>query len=401
MELGEHGEVSCVLMRKDEDGRWKRATGARRRDDRYRARAYFRAWDGTRGEVSRMAARSDEARAAVLAGLADALRRRTSDLTGDTRLGEAARAWVAELSSPSSRLSPNSVQLYSWVVERIVCGGVDSVEALRLREFNHAPRVREYLQVVADRHGAATAKSTKSVLSGVIDFAILHGAVDTNQVRAVPPARATGARVSERDHRRALNLDEALHLQEVADARAASSDVGRSRRKWLDSADLVAFMLGTGARISEGLGVEWDDLDLETGRCLLRGTKTSSSHRSVTLPESSLLLRMRSRAARVSTRGYIFASPMSVDRDGRWELRSAERALRALLDEAGLDWAVTHTLRRTVATRLDEAGAPVRRIADQLGHRNVRTTIDAYLGRDLLGDKADLAALLDKAASER
>lgn len=40
-----------------------------------------------------------------------------------------------------------------------------------------------------------------------------------------------------------------------------------------------------------------------------------------------------------------------------------------------------HTLRKTVATLLDDAGLPAQQVADLLGHSRVSMTQDVYLGR--------------------
>jgi integrase len=55
--------------------------------------------------------------------------------------------------------------------------------------------------------------------------------------------------------------------------------------------------------------------------------------------------------------------------------------LRTALDRAGFPWATSHTFRKTVATRLDEAGLSARQIADHLGHSWPSLTQDVYLGR--------------------
>lgn len=44
---------------------------------------------------------------------------------------------------------------------------------------------------------------------------------------------------------------------------------------------------------------------------------------------------------------------------------------------------MTHTLRKTVASVLDDADVPTRRTSDQLGHAKVSMTQDRYLGRRL------------------
>ena len=61
-------------------------------------------------------------------------------------------------------------------------------------------------------------------------------------------------------------------------------------------------------------------------------------------------------------------------------VRRVWRQVRSTLD---LDGLVTHTLRKTVATFLDDADVSTRRISDQLGHAKVSMTQDRYLGRRL------------------
>jgi integrase len=62
--------------------------------------------------------------------------------------------------------------------------------------------------------------------------------------------------------------------------------------------------------------------------------------------------------------------------------------LREVLDRLGYGWVHSHTLRKTVATRLDEAGLTAREIADQLGHAKPSLTQDVYLGRKVVSARA-------------
>ncbi len=68
---------------------------------------------------------------------------------------------------------------------------------------------------------------------------------------------------------------------------------------------------------------------------------------------------------------------------------SAKR--RRVLDSAGYDWVSSHVFRKTVATRLDEAGLSARQIADHLGHNRPSLTQDVYMGRGLAGPEAATA----------
>jgi integrase len=48
-----------------------------------------------------------------------------------------------------------------------------------------------------------------------------------------------------------------------------------------------------------------------------------------------------------------------------------------------MDGMVSHTLRKTVASFLDDSDVSARKISDQLGHSRVSMTQDRYLGRKL------------------
>ncbi|HCG2990666.1 hypothetical protein CHU71_09490 [Corynebacterium sp. LK14] len=70
-----------------------------------------------------------------------------------------------------------------------------------------------------------------------------------------------------------------------------------------------------------------------------------------------------------------------------WQRGYATKELRRVLDPAGLSWVTFHTFRKTVATRLDEAGLTAREIADQLGHEQPSMTTDVYMGRKVVSEK--------------
>ena len=147
----------------------------------------------------------------------------------------------------------------------------------------------------------------------------------------------------------------------------------RTRRKRRATADLIAFLAGTGARIDEARRVRWQDVNLEHGRVYLRGTKSETSDRWLNLPDW-LVEQLAARAADGGAEGYLFAAPAQRDPERVWDQSNSAGAVRAALDACGLTWAVPHTFRRTVATLLDQANLPIARIADQLGHSDVSMT---------------------------
>lgn len=54
----------------------------------------------------------------------------------------------------------------------------------------------------------------------------------------------------------------------------------------------------------------------------------------------------------------------------------------------GYGWVTSHAFRKTVATRLDEAGLSARSIADHLGHARPSMTQDVYMGRGVASAEA-------------
>ncbi len=75
----------------------------------------------------------------------------------------------------------------------------------------------------------------------------------------------------------------------------------------------------------------------------------------------------------------IFPGSLGGPRDPS-NVRRVWRETRDRLEMTGL---VSHTLRKTVASFLDDANVSTRKISDQLGHSKVSMTQDRYLGRRL------------------
>ncbi|MCA1600652.1 MAG: tyrosine-type recombinase/integrase, partial [Acidobacteria bacterium] len=76
--------------------------------------------------------------------------------------------------------------------------------------------------------------------------------------------------------------------------------------------------------------------------------------------------------------------PVFPDSLGGWrDPSNVRRVWRQVRDEAQMDGLVSHLLRKTVASFLDDADVSTRKISDQLGHSKVSMTQDRYLGRKL------------------
>lgn len=389
--LGAHGEIETTPQVLNE-GRWVTAPNPRRAE-RHRARAYFRGWDGVRREVSAVAKTKHAAIKSCEVRLAERLRQpNASDQTISvhTAFINAGRVWLAQAARADSGLSPRSIADYTSSFGRHVDANGSSLRGVTLEQANDPQRLRIFLQALADRRGTGAAKLARSVISNVLNFAVDNGVLTSNAMRQVRTVRSQTQRVDPRDRTRAFTRSERDQVVAYALERARQLNMDpRSVRRRETAADFVAFLAGTGARIDEARSMRWEDYDRLTARCRIRGTKSGSSDRVVNVP-AWLRDQLDVRASRVKTEGLIFAAP-SLSDESRWDQSNSNRAVREVLDGAGFSWAIPHTFRRTVATLLHEAGVPIVRIADQLGHADPAMTARVYLGRDLEGDKSDLA----------
>jgi integrase/recombinase XerD len=197
---------------------------------------------------------------------------------------------------------------------------------------------------------------------GLHKFAYADGQVGADVAREVKPP-APPRRLP-----KAISVDDVERLLDAADFDQTPLSV-RDRA-------LLEVLYGTGARISEAVGLDVDDVNLTEKTVLLRGK--GGKERLVPLGSfaakalSAYLIRIRPDLVRVG-RGTpkVFLN----SRGGPLSRQSAWTVLRSAADKAGLTVDISpHTLRHSFATHLMEGGADVRVVQELLGHASVTTT---------------------------
>ena len=134
-----------------------------------------------------------------------------------------------------------------------------------------------------------------------------------------------------------------------------------NRRLW------VAIAVGLGARRSEVESLDWADIDLDAGVLANHGTKTRGSDRATPIPGELLAeLRKIPEERRV---GRVVGAWPSVGRD-----------LPRACAVAGVEKVTPNDLRRTYASWLVNLVAPLKVVANLLGHSSTRM-VDLVYGR--------------------
>jgi integrase/recombinase XerD len=216
----------------------------------------------------------------------------------------------------------------------------------------------------ADHPPLAANSSARAVVAvrGFHRFLLREGVVAVDPARSVRPPSP------------AKRLPKAISVEDVeALLRAAGAD--ETPRAVRDRA-LLELLYGSGARISEAVGLDVDELDVTSGTVRLLGK--GSKERVVPLGSyardavAAYLVRARpSLAANGTGSPALFLNA----RGGRLSRQSAWTVLRAAAERAGIRKEISpHTLRHSFATHLLDGGADVRVVQELLGHASVTTT---------------------------
>ena len=209
---------------------------------------------------------------------------------------------------------------------------------------------------------ASSAARSLTAVRGLHKFLALEGETTTDPAGDVapptPPSRLP----------KAIGVGEVTRLLDAA-------GVGDGPLPLRDRA-LLEVLYGTGARISEAVGLDIDDLDLEAGAARLFGK--GGKERLVPLGSyacaavEAWLVRGR---PELSGKGKAGPALFLNQRGARLSRQSAWAVITTVADRAGLSGHVSpHTLRHSFATHLLEGGADVRVVQELLGHASVTTT---------------------------
>jgi hypothetical protein len=123
------------------------------------------------------------------------------EFTPKSTLSDAAKGWLVMFEGLVDRgaRSPATLDEYCHLVNRVVIPGVGS---LRLGEVS-APRLDRFVQAVLADKGYATAKQSRTVLSGICGWLVRRGALAVNPVRDLTPLELDRDRTA-----RALSVEE-------------------------------------------------------------------------------------------------------------------------------------------------------------------------------------------------
>ena len=279
------------------------------------------------------------------------------------------RDYLAQQSVERGR-SPNTIAAYrrdltrylTWLAGR----GVASLETVT------TPDITAYQRLLAGGGDGRDGLAPASVARAVVAVRTFHAFAQAEGITPGNPAEQVAGPTLGRKLPKALTIDA---VQRLIDGVERDTPVG------LRDAALLELLYGTGARISEAVGLDVDDVagvlpEVDAGlRLFGKGAKERivplGSYARAALEawlvrgRPSLVVRSKAGtpALFVNTRG------------GRLSRESAWWVLRRRAEAAGIGPDISpHSLRHSFATHLLDGGADIRVVQELLGHANVTTT---------------------------
>ena len=207
-----------------------------------------------------------------------------SVLTPTTPFVDAGAVWLDWIQRPEARparggLSERTKREYRSHYYRHIDAVGSPLRGRTIAQVNEPQRIILFLQRIADSSGNASAKMSRSVLSGILGLCLRRGVIRVNFAATIGAVSTATPKQSVRNRKRAFTRAERTEVLTHADALAQAATNLRTQRKWAATADLTgkacspygfhwaydthALAVGTGGALVEDGGDSWFFLTAE------------------------------------------------------------------------------------------------------------------------------------------
>ncbi len=232
------------------------------------------------------------------------------------------------------------------------------------------------------------ARTIKSYAKKVLDFAIVHGLIQTNPFTHVETKiKKSFAEATEQEHENFYTKDELIlfldHAKEHLDYKAYA---------------VLRLIAYTGMRKSEALALTWNDVnfienELTINKAIGRGKqtklylKTTKTGKPRTIKLDDTTLSNLKEWNKLQKQQYIKLGIntmkknqliFSNTKNGFLQPVQVQKWMYSVQNKYQFKRVSPHGLRHTHCSLLFEAGASIKEVQDRLGHSDVKTTLDIY-----------------------
>ena len=224
--------------------------------------------------------------------------------------------------------------------------------------------IRKYLSFLHRKNRKSSIARKLSTLRSFFKYLVREQIVPSN------PAKGVSTPKVEKTLPTTLTVDETFRLMESPKGLPEKSSGGPMEKGLRDHA-ILELLYSSGLRVSELVGLNSNQLDLELGVVRVMGKGRKERIVPVGMKAIDALKVYLERRGRLKEEEPIFVNSSG----GRLTARSVGRLIKKYTRHSGIFRKVSpHSLRHTFATHLLDAGADIREIQEMLGHSSLSTT---------------------------
>jgi integrase/recombinase XerC len=224
--------------------------------------------------------------------------------------------------------------------------------------------IRKYLSFLHRKNKKSSIARKISTLRSFFKYLVREQVIPSN------PAKSVSTPKVEKTLPTTLTVDEAFRLMESPKSISGRPSEG-SKEKGLRDRAILELLYSSGLRVSELVGLNSNQLDLDLGIVRVMGKGRKERIVPVGMKAIEATKSYLEERGMVKGDGPIFVNSLG----GRLTARSVGRLVKKYTRHSGIFRKVSpHSLRHTFATHLLDAGADIREIQEMLGHSSLSTT---------------------------
>ena len=279
-------------------------------------------------------------------------------------------------------LKATTYDFYLYAIKSLDQSGIGALQIHSVKQAD----VQNYLNEMVDKNSFSMIKRQKILLSVTFGYAEDNDLVKKNFMSKVKLPNKVNLTKQEKEHI-ILTTEERKVLEEEAkrlnDSKVHNGKIGDPL--YGVPAKAIIFILHTGLRMGELIGLWWEDVDMKeksihikrnapTMKREVTTPKRKSSIRTVPLDETALGIIKELSEDKCGDFVFHTKTGMMLNRG------DVDRALKQMVRRSGLEKKPTlHDLRHTYASELIRNGVDMKTVSVILGHADISTTMNIYV----------------------